>query len=145
MNTVELQSYMLNDPYIRQYYGGVLGRDQLPTFIDKPKIYIVNTDPIDEPGTHWITTFIDEVSEYIDSLGEEPEQDFKNFLIIHGPQFKYNNEIIQSFTSDLCGHYCLMYSYFRCRGYKFEDIISMFSTNLMLNDVRVNYFYEATK
>ena len=146
MNTQQIQSYMVNDPYIRQYYGGVLGRNQIPYLVmDYPKIYIVNTDPTDQPGAHWITLYVDEVAEYFDSLGTIPEQDFKNFLVLNGSKYMYNSKIIQNYNSDLCGQYCLMYSYFRCRGCKFENIIKMYSDNLKLNDVKVKYFYETTK
>ena len=79
MNTAELEQYMLNDPYIRHFYGGVLGRNELPLYMKKTKIYIVNTDPIDEPGTHWTAFYVDRIAEYFDSIASIPEQDFKHF------------------------------------------------------------------
>ncbi len=57
----------------------------------------------------------------------------------------FNSKRLQNYNSNVCGQYCLMYSYYRCRGYKFEEIISMFSDNLILNDVKVNRFYGVTK
>ncbi len=79
MNTTQLQQYMLSDPYIKQYYGGVLARDQLPIYVNKPKIYIVNTDPIHQPGQHWIAMWIDDVPKHLDSIGQKPVKDFEHF------------------------------------------------------------------
>ena len=138
MNTTQLQQYMLSDSYIKQYYGGVLARDQIPIYVNKPKIFIVNTDPINQPGQHWVSMWIDEVSEHFDSIGQKPLKDFEHFLISNGPQYMFNSKRLQNYNSNVCGQYCLFYAYYRCRGYKFKEIIDMFSKNLMLNDVKVN-------
>ena len=145
MNTFQLKQYMQKDTFIKEIYGGVLPRDKLPLCVKKPQIYIINTDPSDKPGTHWITIFLEEdYIEYFDSIGTPPETEFENFLILNAPQYKYNCKRIQNYGSDLCGQYCLLYSYFRCRGYSFEKILAMFSENLLLNDVKVDYFYHIT-
>ena len=117
MNTQQLRQYMLMDPYIRQYYGGVIPRDRLPLVVKKPTIYIINTDPSSLPGKHWVTLFMDTVCEHFDSSGLPPRKDFENLLIAHGPNYMFNNKRLQDFNTNTCGLYCLMFAYFRCRGY----------------------------
>ena len=144
MNTQQLQTYMLKDPYIRRYYGGVLAVNELPLFVHKPTIFIVNTDPLPGKGTHWITLFMDKVCEHFDSSGHQPRKDFENYLIVQGPNYMYNNSRVQDFNTDTCGKFCLMYAYFRCRGFSFNDIMSMFKDSLALNEVVVESFYNIT-
>lgn len=145
MRTEELEAYMLNDPYIRHYYGGVVPLDKLPKRIDKQTVFIVNTDPAHLPGKHWLAVFFTNVNEHFDSSGFYPNSAIEKELITHGPKFCYNTKRVQAFYSDTCGLYCLFYCYFRCRGLSFREIIDMFTPNLHLNEHIVNQFYESTK
>lgn len=144
MRTEELERYMLHDPYIRQYYGGVVALDQLPKEIKKPSIFIVNSDPAGLPGKHWYAVFFTKVSEHFDSAGFYPNKTLEAELIAHGPKFLYNNVRVQALHSETCGLFCLFYCYFRCRGHSFRDIMKMFSPNLQLNEQIVKYFYSLT-
>lgn len=145
MNTYQLEMYMLSDPYIRQYYGGVVAVDQLPMIVHKPKIYIVNTDPIALPGQHWVTLFMDrELCEHFDSAGLRPRNDFELYLTAKGPNYLYNNNRLQDFNTETCGLFCLFYCYFRCRNYSFNEILDMFYDNLKLNEKLVKYFFIST-
>ena len=144
MRTEDLEEYMLSDPFIRQYYGGVVALDQLPILFSKPRIYIVNSDPASEAGTHWYALYFDKISEHFDSSGFKPISVLENHLVLHGPKYMYNNVRVQNFDTNSCGLFCLFYSYFRCRNYSFKDIMNMFSDNLQLNENLVNYFYKLT-
>ena len=145
MKTEELEAYMLRDPYIRHYYGGVVALDQLPIVIKKPTIFIVNSDPSGLPGKHWFAVFFTTINEHFDSAGFYPNKVLEAELIAHGPRFQYNDNRVQTFYSDTCGLFCLFYCYFRCRGYSFREIMDMFSDNLQVNEHVVKYFYELTK
>ncbi len=145
MNTVELHNYMMSDPYIRPYYGGTLAKDQLPPPpTETPKMYIVNQQNSDQPGNHWIVVWIDAVSEYFDSLGKKPSNHFRNWLSLNERSYAYNTKRLQNANSDVCGQYCLMYSYFRCRGLSLQKFLDMFDKDLHINDVKVKYFYDVT-
>ena len=72
MRTEELEEYMLRDPYISQYFGGVVALDQLPKVIKKPSMFIVNTDPSSLPGRHWLVVFFTRINEHFDSAGFYP-------------------------------------------------------------------------
>ena len=144
MNTQELQQYMLRDEYIRQFYGGVIAIDQLPLFVCKPKVFIVNSDPISLPGTHWYAIYMDKINEHFDSAGFKPSETMEVYLIAKGPKYRYNSKRVQAFYSKSCGLFCLFYCYFRCRGFTFSQIMNMFSDNLKLNEILVQHFYELT-
>lgn len=145
LNTQQLAMYMLKDPYIREQFGGVLALDQLQFTTFKPKIYIVNTDPHNEPGQHWFCLYISDTPEHFDPVGNAPLFSVNNFLILNGPNYLYNSKRVQSYVSETCGLFCLFYCYFRCRSFSFKEIMSMFSNNLKLNEAIVIYFYENTK
>ena len=144
MNTSQLERYMLNDPYIQEYYGGVVAVDQLPMRVNKPTIFIVNCDPIALPGSHWVVVYVDTICEHFDSAGFKPRADFETYLIAHGPRYMYNDQRVQGYNSNTCGLFCLYYCYFRCRGHSFSDIMNMFSTNLYINEALVKTFFVAT-
>lgn len=144
MNSDQLAWYMLNDEYIRQYYGGVLAVDQLPMMVTKPTVFIVNTDPIALPGSHWVVLFIDSTCEHFDSAGFNPRPNFESYLNTRGSDYMFNTSRLQTVTSSTCGLFCLFYCYFRCRGYSFSDILDMFSSNLQLNEIIVSTFYTMT-
>ena len=144
MRTEELEEYMLRDPYIRQYFGGVVALDQLPKVIKKPSMFIVNTDPSSLPGRHWLVVFFTRINEHFDSAGFYPIKPIEAELIAHGPRFQYNNTRVQAFHSETCGLFCLFYCYFRSRGYSFSQIMNMFSNNLIVNEHLVKYFYKIT-
>ena len=145
MKTEELESYMLNDPYISKVYGGVVAHDQLPLRINKPSIFIVNSDTIMLPGKHWYALYFDVVNEHFDSAGSSPDKTLENYLIAYGPNYLYNSQRVQSPHSDTCGLFCLFYCFFRCRGFSFSRIMNMFSKNLTVNEAVVKYFYALTK
>lgn len=145
LNSLELASFMLKDPYISQMYGGVIARDQIPLYVDKPSLYIVNTDPSTESGEHWFCIYYLDIPEYFDSSGLKPPKDIENNLYYHGSKYMCSSFRVQSYFSETCGLFCLFYCYFRSRGFSFSAIMNMFSHNLNLNEVIVKSFYEETK
>ena len=145
MNTIQLQRFMLNDPYICRYMGGVVAINDLPLFVDKPRTFIVNTDPNNLPGKHWIVVFVDDVCEHFNSSSRKPSKSFSNYMMVKGPNYMFNTNRVQALGSNTCGLYCLFFAYFRCRGYSFQSVINMFSDNLLLNELVVKHFYELTQ
>ena len=148
MDTKQLESYMTKDPEIAKLYGGVVPKDMLPLRPPRPSLYIVNQDTSDKAGSHWIVVFIgdrEQPAEYFDPLGKEPDKDFKKYLTCQSKSYMYNTQRCQNYMSNLCGHYCLFYCYFRARGHAMQSILKMFDKNdLMHNDQMVYSFYKYT-
>ena len=77
-------------------------------------------------------------------MAEKPPEEFEHFLISQGPKYKYNTKRLQANNSSVCGQHCLMYSYFKCSGYSFQDYLNLFDDDVVLNDIIASYFYELT-
>jgi hypothetical protein len=99
---------------------GVFAADALP--LKKHGGIIVNTDASHLPGTHWVAMFVDKQGkcEYFDSYGLPPMvQEHIDYL----QKCKYNNTTLQSLTSVLCGHYCMLYLDSKFRGLSMNQFL----------------------
>ena len=137
MNEIEIENYLVSDKYISKFHIDVISYDEIPQYVKKPSLYVINTDHSSGPGKHWVCIFVDELKmEYFDSLGDEPVE-LHDFLSSQKKPYIYNVRRIQSLTSNVCGAYCILYCYFRSRGYDLEYFMNMFSEDVDANDVLV--------
>jgi hypothetical protein len=144
MYTRQIQRALLSDPKALKYYGGVLPADKLPVWVlDRPKYYVVNVDPSNKSGKHWVVFYMDTLCEYFDPIGHPPEfyhKEWQNFLIRNGPKYLMNTTRIQNFNSDKCGDYCIYYCKLRCRNVSMHSILSLFcGKSLEENDEIIKY------
>ena len=60
MNTFQLALILMKEPFTKESFPGVYACDQLSSIkISKyPKLFVVNTDPMELPGTHWIAIYL---------------------------------------------------------------------------------------
>ena len=60
MNTFHLAQVLTKDPFTKGSFAGVYACDQLSSIeINKySKSFLVNTDPIELAGTHWIGIYL---------------------------------------------------------------------------------------
>jgi len=149
MDTRQLHAALQNLPLASHVLGGVLPADRLPPRVtDKPKLYVVNTDPSHLPGKHWTAFYFprDAPAEYFDSLGKKPLPEFQQFLeenSNHG--YMYNKKRLQGYKTNSCGHFCLFYATYRCQmNLSMENIIGKLSDNLEENDIRMREFVYCT-
>ena len=120
------------DPVLKSYFQGVFASDQLPKSPSKrSSAYIVNTDPHDKPGRHWIALWTDQgICEIMDSYAMPISYYQAKPLERWINQWKYNvtnGQALQALTSKACGHYCLFYLKFKAKGYSMQDFLSYFS------------------
>lgn len=128
-------------------YLAVLPLDELPkepVNIKKTMVLVVNTDPTNKTGEHWIALYGDEDSphiEYFDSLGHPPFRDaFVRFFHNQRRPWIYNQKALQAQLSSTCGYYCLYYLLLRCRGHRMKDITLPFLEDRKKNDDVVQEF-----
>ena len=59
---MQLAQVLTKDPFTKGSFAGVYACDQLSSIeINKyPKSFVVNTDPMELPGAHWIAIYFDE-------------------------------------------------------------------------------------
>lgn len=101
--TVTDQLNKLGKKLFKTKFGGAIASDQLPKKINK-KYYIVNTDPSDKPGQHWMGV----TEKYIyDSFGRSAEE-LKEF-IFDRKLINKNNNRDQSYNETNCGQRSLAF------------------------------------
>ena len=136
MDTMEIEEVLGNDAHVKPQWGGVHANNHLPIEANYPCALVVNTDPCDEPGEHWVALYLtpDGQGEYFDSYGLPPMGRVKKFLGQKTWNVIYNGQQLQGLTSSTCGHYCLFYLLHCCRNYSMEDIVNMFEIDTARND-----------
>ena len=149
--TTEQLSYLAKqDPYLAPIFAGVFAADELPGLPEqwKKRAYIVNTDPIDKPGSHWLGIFTKKhTCEVMDSYGlplkwhkpsDVVEWVFENFEIVRS-----NAMTLQEMNSQSCGQYALMYLKAKARGESMEDFRSVFKKgDFVFNDHLVGEMFK---
>lgn len=132
MNTSQINNLLKH----YKNFIGVFPKDMLPEY--KVGTLIANTDDSSMPGEHWIAMTLnsDKTGEYFDSFGLPPlHNEFIKYLNVHCPKgWIFNNATLQSLSAQTCGHYCVIYASLRCRGYKYKDVLSLFTNSKFVND-----------
>jgi hypothetical protein len=122
-------------------FKGVYPLDKLPYNKKLPLNIIINTDPSNMPGEHWVCVCINKSGkgEYFDSFGLPPYKkeifDFLQKKCVKG--WRYNRITLQSMTSSTCGNYCVLYIIFRCQNLPKEKLFCNFNSNTLENDRRM--------
>ena len=147
MDSLTLHEACVNDEFISRYYKGIFARNELCFIqVEKPVLYIVNTEHAFVNYGHWIVIFIsnDDQVEMFDSFAKAlncRHVNISNFIISLNKTRLLSNKIIQSSLSSKCGLFCLYYAYFRSRNISFDCILNRFSCNdLVFNDNIVKDF-----
>ena len=141
MNADQIRRFILKDPIARTFFGGVVSSNNIPRASpsQKPKFYIVNTDPDYKPGEHWVVLWNDHISNYFDPTGRFPF--FEAEAALKRPWI-WNSTRVQPLFSNKCGLFCLYFVYYKSRGYSMTDIVKSFFKWLRLNDKKVEKFYK---
>lgn len=145
MDTEEVAQLLSMDAYTKdivcEVFDGVHAADQLHLPKERPLAMVINTDPSWKGGRHWVTIYVPDGGpwEYFDSYGELPNQPFIRQFLEHR-QVIHNRKVLQSPSSDVCGHYCIYYLIHRARGYSMDAIVKRFSNDTDRNDKDVKDF-----
>ena len=100
--------------------------------------YIVNSDPSDRSGRHWMCVYNCGQLEFFDPLGYGPEQYLLDQKL--PSTILCNNTPVQGPRSELCGEICIFYLYFRCLDYTMDTIVKQLDNAFMSNDEIVYRF-----
>lgn len=146
MNTFQLMEIIKDIPG----FLGVYPCDLLPRDVTARTLHtglIINTDPHNMPGQHWVAVYLDKgKGEFFDSFGREPQREIQQLLERCCPAgWAYSPHSIQSMVSSVCGNYCLMFLIFRLLNLTYPDFISIFSRDVNLNDFIVKYLTTKAK
>ena len=127
MNTKQLWNALSLNPLTNNYFDGIYLSDTLNEIREKPNLIICNTDPSNKPGEHWVLFFFNENSvDFFDSLGRDIKyygSIFFDFIANFAYDYKQCLTRTQPIDSDLCGQYCLYYTFAKCNGLSMDKII----------------------
>ena len=114
----------------RTRWLGVFARDKIPNLDGerRPFALVFNSDPADQPGRHWLAIYGAESTksiEFFDSFGLPPsiynlDSDFP---------IRSSSRSIQPLGSNVCGHYCLLFLYYRSCSRSFESVIKILQSS----------------
>lgn len=115
---------------------GVFASDTLPHCVNLPSYIVVNTDPHTEEGSHWYGIYIDvnKNAIFFDSYGRRAPNEVLIFLRRCANRWHQNDLLMQNFSSNVCGQYCLLFLLFMYNNYNLREFQSLFSKNLFQND-----------
>ena len=146
MNTFQLTQVLTKDPVTSESFSGVYACDQLSSIEinEYPKSFVVNTDPMVLPGTHWIAIYFNEQmkGEFFDSYGNQPihyNKHFLDFMNRNAVEWQHNKIQLQSAFSTVCGQYCIYFLYHR-RKRSMSSIVNSFVNDKLYNDQLVYDF-----
>ena len=100
---------------------------------------MVNIDPIELPGTHWIAIYFNKQmkGEFFDSYGTHLihyNKHFLDFMNRNAVEWEHNKIQLQSAFSAVCGQYCIYFLYHRCRKRSILSIVNSFVNDKLRND-----------
>lgn len=138
LNTNQILELIHHDQYSRQNFIGVFPRNFLPKRLKYPCSFIINTDPADKEGQHWLAFYFDQNKhcEFFDSYGNSPLfYKLEKYIFEHSLSSSFNHTPLQSNFSRLCGYYCCLFIFFRSRGLKLDDLLETFGNSQIVNDL----------
>src|SRR4051812_32468270 len=95
-------------PTTSRWFKGVFASDELPEINRYPAAMVVNLDPSQMPGSHWIALFARNKGHILHfcSYGSRPDGRIMDYLQQYG-KITRNQCSFQSFTSQVCGAYTI--------------------------------------
>ena len=143
MNGETIYKIFETDPFMRPLFAGLSFSDYSPVIESFPKITILNTDCSTCPGEHWCAAYFPYSGkcEYFDPLGFNPRNpffDLETQLLKHCSTIDKFAYQVQPETSTTCGHHCILFSFYKSRGFSktFIENFIYSPTDLNQNDIR---------
>jgi hypothetical protein len=142
MNTNQINKVLFTDKYTRKIFGGTYPIDKLPKRVQYPSCFVINNQPSYQTGEHWVAVYFtkNKNAVFFDSYGNNPSfYKLTKFVKNNSKMFEYNHKQIQSYLSEYCGYYCLLFLLFISRENTLTDFLSFFK-NPVKNDLMIKNF-----
>ena len=116
----------------------VLSADQIGN-LRGPVLAVCNTSPLNTRGSHWVGICIDnqQRGEFFDSYGLHPMAYGMECGMEHAGSWTYNDILLQSFNSSVCGHYVIGYCFTKMAGLRMEEFVYLFCNDTKINDEKI--------
>lgn len=139
MNTIQLNKILKIDKKTKNKFIGTFPIDLLPKNIKYPSCMIINNQPSNQEGEHWVAVYFNKnkTCDFFDSFGNSPKFYKINKYLNRYSKRVYSNKIkIQSNYSLYCGIYCILFLLFKCRGFSMKKFTNFFK-NPNYNDKHI--------
>ena len=142
LSTEQLKALAERDDYLSDKFLGVFAADRVPRQAITNKGFIINTDPHNKPGQHWLGAWVKgNACKVFDSYGLPLSVYSNPHLQQWLKSFKYitsNGQTLQALDSMACGHYALEYLKQKARGVQLSDFLQpRHKRDFVLNDNRI--------
>lgn len=141
--TNQILDMMKNDDCLKPYFKGVFPSDLIPSAILLPMGFIVNVDGSTQPGSHWLSIFIDRsgAGYFFDSFGQRPfVYNMADYMNDNCNKWQYNEKQYQNVLSTACGYYAMFVQILLCHGIEMGMIAKYFTNSTHENDLFVTDF-----
>jgi hypothetical protein len=128
------------DSHVKMYFKGVYAANTIPKKLLVHNLAIVNCCNQNLPGQHWVAICqtSQDTLEFFDSFGQTPSMYNLQAKLPTSQYIVLNPMTLQNIGSEVCGHYCLYYCYYKARGYSMDQLLNQnFSNDTLNNDSRV--------
>ena len=140
MEGVQIDEIAKKDSHVKMNFKGVFAANTLPNKLDVYNLAIVNCCNQNLPGQHWVAICqtSEDTLEFFDSFGQLPSMYNLQTKLPTTQYIVCNPVTLQNIGSEVCGHYCLYFCYYKARGYSMAQLIEQnFSNDTLNNDSRV--------
>lgn len=139
-DTSQLRDCCKKDKDIAPRFLGVFPADFLPHNLPDDCFFILNTDPSNKGGQHWVTGCkIGGQSYYFDSYGRQPSKWYPGWKKLD--YFQRSESNFQQDNSDVCGDYCLAFLKNMASGCSYNSFLkNLDESDDLSNDQAVRAF-----
>lgn len=130
MNSAQIEKIMASSKVGRKFFRGCFPSDRLLHPYKFPSAYIVNEDPSDQSGSHWVAIYFKNFDEvyYFDSFARDPVTNIEKFLKNY-KKVRKNTKIFQSPFSNTCALYCIYFICMISLNASFDQTLKTLSNN----------------
>lgn len=145
LTTLDLETFIENfaDNETKEAFLGVFSIDHLPKKIfHLPILFIVNTNTNNLPGEHWKAIYISKQGkgEVFDSLALPVGLRLQQWMNEFSKKWSISKLTIQNPLAPSCGAYVLYYVMSRLKYDSMNSCLSLFTTDVVMNDLLVDKF-----
>lgn len=146
LNELVVERVLETDEVTKPIFLGAFARNELPSKPPFPSCFIVNTDPRNLPGTHWLAIYYNQhgICYFFDSYGNNPARyRLRSYISRTSRRWTYNIHRLQG-DSMYCGYYCILFLLYISRG-QLSEFFKHFNNSIYRNDFIIERFINQYK
>ena len=110
MDGLLIDRAMRQHPLLKKIYGATVSSDHQRLCLQKPGVYVINTDPSYLPGEHWVCLLHHPHSlYYFDPYGLPPHPNILRSLSKCSKPLYYHRRRLQG-SGPTCGYFCIYFA-----------------------------------